>query len=101
VTSNIHNYGNYMRSVVLTGLVTFCFPLLLIGGIFVSLLLVRQLPPLMPISQQGTMHLRYFLTTFGNGDPWQGSVIISLCSSFVGVLFDTYTFYHRLGIGRR
>jgi hypothetical protein len=100
VTPNINRCGNYFRSVVVTGLVTFCLPLLLIGGTFLGLLIVQLLTPLMPVSQQGMTHLLDFLAILGNGDPWQGGLVMGLCSSFVGILFDTYTFYH-LSMWRR
>jgi hypothetical protein len=54
----------------------------------------------MPVSQQGMTHLLDFLAILGNGDPWQGGLVMGLCSSFVGILFDTYTFYH-LSMWRR
>ena len=84
---------NFLRSLLLTSLLSFAAPILLIGGIWVILCAIAFLPGLESISQSQTEMLIQFLATFGSGQPRQGLWVIGLTCSLVGALFDIYAFY--------
>ena len=84
---------NFLRSLLLTITFSFVAPLLLVGGLLFSLSLSRHLPGLDRAAQAITEQILQFLATFGSGCPLQGLVAIGLTCSFVGALFDTYSFY--------
>lgn len=81
------------RSLLLTGLFSFAIPSVFIGGGLTSFYLIRQLPTLRGIGQSGAQLILQFLTTFGNGHPFQGLLIIGMAFSLVGVLFESYLYY--------
>jgi len=83
----------FIRSLLLTTVLSFVAPLVLISGIMVSIFLSGYLPGMAGISQAGATIVRNFLATFGSGCPMEGLVTIGLACSFVGALFDTYAFY--------
>jgi hypothetical protein len=101
VTSNTKCVGNYLRSLVITAVVTFLLPLLLLGSIFLCLIGFKVLFPAIVLSQEVSQQLQAFLSTLGNGDPWQGTLLIGTVSCLVGMLFDTYAFYRYQGVTRR
>lgn len=80
-------------SLSLTAVFSFLLPLLLIGGIFLSLFGLTTVSWLGPLSQQGLQQFLHVLTTLGSGSPWHGALVVSLASSTVGVLFDTFASY--------
>lgn len=84
---------NYFRSLLLTSVFTFTFPILLVGGILAGLSLVRYIPGLAIIGQSGTECIWQFLAIFGSGSPNEGILAIALTFGLVGALFDTYAFY--------
>ncbi|HEY9668237.1 MAG TPA: hypothetical protein V6C91_15610 [Coleofasciculaceae cyanobacterium] len=84
---------NYLRSLVLTILLCFVAPVVLVATLFAALGTINYIPGLDTISQTGTQQLLQFLSTFGSGCPLQGAMTIGLTCSFVGGLFDTYAFY--------
>ena len=83
---------NFLRSVLLTSVLSFVAPILLFGGALVSLSLIAYIPGLEG-SRLWLEQILQFLATFGSGNRFQGLVVISLTCSVVGVLFDTYVFY--------
>lgn len=98
MTSNTKCVGSYLRSLLITAIVTFVLPLMLLGVMQVILLFLRILFPELPAFQQAVDYLRSFLVIFGNGNPWRGGLLVGVISSLVGMLFDTYTFYRYQGI---
>ena len=84
---------NLLRSLVLTALLSFVAPIVLVTVSVVALSGIGYIPGLETIGQTGTTQLLTFLAVFGNGCPVQGILVIGLTCSLVGSLFDTYAFY--------
>ena len=84
---------NFLRSVILTSLLSFVTPITLVTVLFAAISLIGYVPALEIISQTGTTQLLQFLAVFGSGCPIEGVIVIGLTCSFVGALFDTYAFY--------
>lgn len=92
---------NFLRSLLLTSVLSFVAPILLLGGVLVSLSLIGYIPGLEGSTQLITEQILQFLATFGSGNPFQGLVVIGLTCSLVGALFDTYAFYRYQGLRNR
>jgi hypothetical protein len=84
---------NFLRSLVLSVIVSFISPLFLIGGFLLTLSLFGYVPGLQGIVEAITMPIMEFLSIFGNGHPLGGLFVICLTFGFVGALFDTYAYY--------
>jgi hypothetical protein len=84
---------NFLRSLALT--IVFCFvaPLILIGAVLFALPIIGHLPGLENLTGAIANLILQFLATFGGGSSLEGTIIIGLTCSFVGVLFDTYVHY--------
>ncbi len=82
-----------LRSLILTAILTFLAPLLVLGLFLLPLVLLEQLHGLETMSRYGVAQIVYFLQTFGSGNAMQGALTISLVCSTVGMLFDSYTRY--------
>ncbi|MFM9266318.1 hypothetical protein [Tychonema sp. BBK16] len=88
-------FPNFLRSLLLTSLLSFVAPLLLIIVGLTSFLLIAMIPPLQEIGHSGEDLILQFLATFGSGCPLQGFLVIGMTFGFVGALFDTYaSFQH-------
>ncbi len=83
----------FLRSLLLTSVLSFVTPTVLVGIVLVSLYLVGQIPFIETFSQAGVAQILSFLAVFGNGDAVEGVLTIGLTCSLVGALFDTYAFY--------
>ena len=86
-------FPNFLRSVLLTSLLSFVAPLVLIGAGLTSLSLIRFVPALQGVGRSGEDLILQFLATFGSGCPLQGFFVIGLTFALVGALFDTYASY--------
>jgi hypothetical protein len=84
---------SFRPTLALTIVFSFIAPIFLVLGILVSFSLVGYLPGLAAFSTAMSQGVAEFLAAFGSGNSWRGIVIIGLTCSFVGALFDTYTFY--------
>jgi len=84
---------SFRPKLALTIVFSFVAPILLISGLLVSFSLLGHLLGLAAISTAINRGITEFLASFGSGNSWRGIVIIGLTCSFVGALFDTYTFY--------
>ncbi len=84
---------SFVRSLLLTIILSFAAPMFLIGGALASVSLIVHIPGLQGIGQLITKQILQFLATFGSGNSLQGLIVISLTCSLVGALFDTYAFY--------
>lgn len=101
VTPNAKGFSYYLRSLAITAVMTFVLPLVLLG---LALGLLTALPVICPAiaaAEQAAGHLQNFLVILGNGDAWQGALLIGTVSSLVGMLFDTYAFYRYQGVNHR
>ncbi|NDJ17165.1 hypothetical protein [Myxacorys almedinensis] len=85
--------SSYVRSLLLTLIVSFLAPVLLVGGALALLLGLGVCPLWSGTSQTLSTLVLSFLATFGNGNAWEGIVVIGGTCALVGALFDTYTFY--------
>jgi len=86
-------FPSFFRSLLLTVLLSFAAPVVLIGGGLVSLSIIAYLPGLQRISQVVVEQILQFLAIFGSGNWLQGLLIICLTCCLVGAMFDTYAFY--------
>lgn len=86
-------FPNFLRSLLLTGLLSFIAPLLLIGAGLTSFSLIGLVPALQGVGRSGEDQILQFLATFGSGSPLQGFLVIGLAFGLVGALFDTYAAY--------
>ncbi|HEY9660097.1 MAG TPA: hypothetical protein V6C65_16690 [Allocoleopsis sp.] len=84
---------NLLRSLILTAIFSFLLPIVFIGTIFVTLILLGYVPKLEIIGSAGVEQVTNFLTIFGSGSAIQGVLTIAIVASLVGVLFDMSTFY--------
>jgi hypothetical protein len=84
---------NLLRSLLLTSIFSFLAPVLLIGTILASLVILGYAPGLDDFSKLATTQLGAFLKVFGSGSALRGLGVIGTVCVIVGVLFDTYTFY--------
>lgn len=91
---------SFLRSLLLTIVLSFVAPVLLVGGALLSLSLFTHIPGLQGIAQAIAEQILQFLATFGSGSSFQGLVVIGLTCGVVGALFDAYAFYYRYQILR-
>lgn len=83
----------FLRSLLLTSVLSFTAPLILVGAILISFSLLSYVPWLESLGETGVKQVLQFLATFGSGQPFQGLVIIGFACGLVGGLFDTFNFY--------
>jgi hypothetical protein len=87
---------NFILSLLITIVLAFISPLLLVGGMLLFTVASSYLPGLQEVSQGIMMSILEFLATFGSGNSLTGLVVIALTFTLVGILFDTYAFYRYL-----
>ncbi|MBE9163795.1 MULTISPECIES: hypothetical protein [Microcoleaceae] len=86
-------FPNFLRSLLLTGLLSFVAPLLSIGAGLTGCALISLVPGFQGLGRSGENMILQFLATFGSGSPLQGVLAIGLAFGLVGALFDTYASY--------
>ncbi|MBV8883775.1 MAG: hypothetical protein JO235_07200 [Chroococcidiopsidaceae cyanobacterium CP_BM_RX_35] len=84
---------NFLRSVLLTIVLSFIAPVVLLGGVLIGLVMISYIPGIEAIAQSVAKQIQLFLAIFGSGNPFRGLGVIGITCSLVGALFDTYTFY--------
>jgi len=84
---------SFRPSLVLTIVFSFIAPIVLVAGVLGGLAIARYVPGWETTSAAISSTVAQFLATFGSGSSWKGIGILSLTCSFVGGLFDSYTFY--------
>ena len=84
--------SNLFRSLALTTLFSFSAPIILLGGLLLSLWLLSLLPLIAFVGQFGESQLVQFLTIFGNGCPLTGLFIIGATCGLVGGVFNLFNF---------
>lgn len=89
---------NLFRSLLLSTLLSFFSPVILLGGLLFLLHAAGYIPGFAPMSQAGMVHLWEFLAVFGGGCPLQGIITIGCTFAFVGSLFDLFNFSLYQGI---
>ncbi len=86
-------FTQLLRSILLTCILTFTTPILIIGSIQGILLMLTYIPILTGIGHIGISQICCFLAIFGEGSIWYGMLVISATFAIVGILFDTVNFY--------
>ncbi|MEH2126087.1 hypothetical protein [Nostoc sp.] len=86
-------FTNFLRSLLLTIIFSFVVPMFLVGGGFLFLSLIGNIPGLQNLTEAIATQIMHFLATFGSGTPLRGLFVISLTFSFVGALFDMFAYY--------
>ena len=102
MTVNTKRMSRYLQSLAMTAVVAGLFPVLLMGGILLSLEIVQAVwwwP--VPLAQQLSAQVMQVLAVLGNGNPRQGLVTVGATSSLVGLLFDTYALCSNRGLTDR
>ncbi|MBF2063486.1 MAG: hypothetical protein IGS39_03500 [Calothrix sp. C42_A2020_038] len=84
---------SFLRSLLLTIIFSFTAPMIFVGALLASFMLVGYIPGLQNAASAVANLILDFLATFGNGTPIRGLITIALTCSFVAVLFDTYVHY--------
>lgn len=84
---------NLVRSLLLSILMSFVAPILVMGSFFLLCFSVSFLPILETMGNAGARMITDFLAVFGTGYPLQGVLVIGLACSLVGGLFDLFNFY--------
>ena len=86
----MNSFPHFLRSLLLTSLLSFAVPTLTLAVGFVIAEAIAHLPGLTNLGKSAVKQLLQFLSTFGSGHPLQGAIVIGLTCSLVGVLFDAY-----------
>ena len=81
---------NFIRSLLLTSLLSFVAPIVLVTVLLGGFSVISYVPGLVTIGNVGATQLLTFLVIFGKGCPLEGVMVIGLTCSLVGALFDTY-----------
>lgn len=92
--------SSYVRSLLLTLIVSFLAPVLLLGSALAFILMLGFCPLFSGTSQTLSALFLSFLATFGTGNAWEGILVIGCACAVVGGLFDTYTFYRNDSLRR-
>ena len=85
--------SNFLVSLLLTTVISFTAPALLIGLALLILLVLGYVPGLSFLGQCGMVQISDFLAVFGSGSPFEGVIILSLAFAVVGFFFDIFNFY--------
>jgi hypothetical protein len=76
---------NLLRSLILTVLLAFVVPLLMVGGVLGLLLGVSYIPGIAAFGQRGMESILHFLSVFGSGYPLLGMLTMGashLCNKY-------------------
>lgn len=89
----MYRLPNYVRSLLLTTLISFTVPVAMLGISLASLSISSYFPGVASIAHITLQQMLIFLKIFGSGSAISGLFIIGFTCSLVGGLFDTYTYY--------
>jgi len=88
----MYRLPNYIRSLLLTMLISFTVPVAILGMSLAGLSISSHFPGVASIAQITFQQVLIFLKIFGSGSAIDGLLIIGITCSLVGGLFDTYTY---------
>jgi hypothetical protein len=83
---------NFLLSLLLSTIVSFVAPVIVVSGTLVALWGFSHLPILQTIGRVGIEQMHGFLAVFGSGCAFQGILTIGLTCALVGGLFDIFNF---------
>jgi hypothetical protein len=86
--------STFIRSLLLAALASFLAPIVVLGSVCFGMQIWTYLPGVGGLGLAGSHYIADFLTVFGNGSPVGGVITIAIVCAAVGVMFDTYVFYH-------
>jgi hypothetical protein len=86
--------SSFLRSLVLTTVLSFSAPILLFTAVLGSIWLFACIPGFNAIGQAASHALMQLPIAFGDGCAVSGAITIGLVCAFVGGLFDTYAFFY-------
>lgn len=84
--------SKFFSSLFIAVVMSFLAPVVVCGFILTIGSALGTLPGAM--AETLVIGLTDFLKVFGNGDAWQGVLIIAIACSFVGGMFETFNFYY-------
>lgn len=85
--------SSFLVSILLTTIISFTTPALVIGLVFGILLILGYIPGLALLGQCGTIQVLDFLAVFGSGNAFEGVMILGFAFAVVGFFFDIFNFY--------
>lgn len=88
----MYRLPNYVRSLLLTMLISFTVPVTILGMSLAGLSISSHFPGVAAIAQVTFQQMLIFLRIFGSGSAINGLLIIGITCGIVGGLFDTYTY---------
>jgi hypothetical protein len=88
----MYRLPNYVRSLLLTVLISFAAPIAILGIGLAGLSISSHFPGVAAIAQLTFQQMLIFLRIFGSGSAINGLFIIGITCGIVGGLFDTYTY---------
>ena len=89
----MYRLPNYVRSLLLTMLISFIVPVAVLGVSLAGLFIGSHFPGVAAIAKLTFQQIVIFLRIFGSGRTIDGLLIIGITCGIVGGLFDTYTYY--------
>lgn len=89
----MYRFPNYVRSLLLTMLISFVVPVAILGMMLAGLSMSSHFPGVAAIAHITLQQMLIFLKIFGSGRAIDGLGTIGITCSLVGGLFDTYTYY--------
>jgi hypothetical protein len=84
---------NFFLSLVLTTIISFTAPVVLVASVLGILSIASYLPGLMEFGKQSAIYILEFLAVFGSGKPINGMMTLGLIVSIAGVLLDLLNIY--------
>lgn len=88
----MYKLPNYLRSLLLTMLISFIVPVSILVIGLAGLSMSSHFPGVAPIAHTTFQQILTFLKIFGSGSAIGGLFIIGITCSLVGGIFDTYIF---------
>jgi hypothetical protein len=85
--------SNLLSSFLVTVVISFAFPVMLVLGLLTIALGISYFPGLESIGEVGVRQLLTFLSIFGAGSVLRGVVVIGLTLALVAGWFDIYALY--------
>lgn len=85
--------SNLLSSFIVTVVISFAFPVILVAGLLTIALGISYFPGLENIGEVTLKQILTFLSIFGTGSVWRGILTIGLTLALVAGWFDLYTVY--------